>query len=267
MSKEELLNIRSVIEDIQHHGISKNTIEYLYSIMGYDNIPLGFTNFSKLSAYFNPKYMNIAVNINKFNEWLDNVISDGYSVFDIKDDALLRAYLVIAIIAHEIEHSKQRLISKDMLEPNYAFKTDAYKDVYEATRIRRFLIPRPISLFIDLSRFFIYQYNANELILERNASLEGYTLASDIALLSGDKDIQGLMDTYKGAFMLMGYEDGTEGTLKHTYDKLLMMKRYNKLDIPDDISLLEKAREGLELTQEERDTLISHLVKNSSFKK
>ena len=102
--------------------------------------------------------------------------------------------------------------------------------------------------------------------LERNASIEGFNIASAVAQKSNDYSVLDYLITSRNANMFQGYVDNGDGTLKYTYDKLGMLKEYNKLIIPSDIPLYEKAREGLELTEEERKKVVLSLENNSKFK-
>lgn len=267
MEKEKLLEVRNIIEDIKNNGISEEYIKELYKYLGYDMIPLHFTNLRGNVAAFSPKYNSIAVNIDKSVDWTTALLNDSLEHFDIKDKELLKAYSYVSLLSHEIEHSHQKLIADKKIDPKYSYQSDAYHTIFEIMRKKDYYFPRPISLVIDIFRFIIYMGNAYSFILERNATIEGYNISSQIASLTNEKDIMNAMITYRNSFILQGYTQSGEGTLKHTFDSLGLMKKYNKLILPSDISLAEKAREGLEITEEERNKLELILKESSTFKK
>ena len=266
MDKETILQIRNIIEDICKNRITKEYIEELYSLTGNDIIPLSFNDVSTNTASFSPKYMNITVNYKKVDDWLERTLDSYKELFKIKDRKLLKSYLLVVLLLHEIEHSNQKLIAENKMETNYEFKHQAYDDIFDAMAIKKYIVPRPISLYKDIRRFLIYKKNAYDLILERNAILESYNSVAKIADYSNDEDIKECMIGSRNAYMLQGYLDNSEGLLKYTYDTLKIGKKYNKLNIPDDISLIDRVREGLELSEDERDEIVLSLRDNIKFK-
>ena len=265
MKKEELLEIRSIIEDL-NNSIKESYIEELYKKLGNDSIPLVFTNINFITGSFSPKFNVISVNPSEVDKWADKLIDDSKEYFEIEDRKLLKSYLIVCMLAHEIEHSNQKLIADGKKEPKYDYQTKAYKDIYDCLRIKQYLLPRPISLARDFIKYKKYKKNAYDFILERNASIEGFNIASAVAQKSNDYSVLDYLITSRNANMFQGYVDNGDGTLKYTYDKLGMLKEYNKLIIPSDIPLYEKAREGLELTEEERKKVVLSLENNSKFK-
>ena len=266
MEKNELLEIRNIIEDIKNNGVNEKYIKEIYKYLGNKNIPLIFNNKIVNTAHFTPKFNVISVNLNKSKDWTKQVINDSIDSFEVSDIKLLDSYLYVTLLAHEIEHSNQKLIADNKKEPNYEYKKQAYHDIFDIMLKKDYIIPRPISLVTDLVRFIIYTKNAYDFILERNATIESYDVTSKIANLTEDKDILDYMLSSRNAFMLMGYNDNSEGTLKYTYDKLGMMNKYNRLVFPNDISLFERAREGLELTEDESNKMLRLLRESSKFK-
>ena len=266
MDKESLLEIRNIIEDIKNNGISKNYLSEIYNYLGYKDIPINFNSRIKETARLNPNNNVITVNIPKSKEWTQKGASDSLESFEISDIKLLEAYLYVTLLAHEIEHSHQKLIADGKIKPNYEYKKQVFHDIYNIMIKKDYIIPRPISLMKDILRFKIYTENAYNFILERNASIESYDVLSKIAKLSNEKEIFNYMLTCRNAYMLTGYNDSPEGTLKYTYDKLCMMNKYDSLVFPKDITLFEKVREGLELTEEERTKAKKLLKQNSYFK-
>lgn len=267
MKKEELLELRNIIEDVSKNGINENYIKSLYSILGNEGINLTFSNSSLNTAKFVPKFKYITINLDKTIKWVDEMLKDSKDYFDIKDEELLKSYLLISLLTHEVEHSTQKLISEGRIEPKYEYQVQAYKDIYGVMTKKEYLLPRPISLLKDIIRFGIYQKHAYSFILERNASVEGFNTASQIADLSSDQEALDYLITQRNSYMMLGYLESEEGTLKYTYDTLGMQKQYEKLVLPTDISISEKTREGLSLTKGERDKAILSLKQGCRFSK
>ena len=266
MEKEKLLEIRNIIEDVKNNGLNETYIKELYRIMGNTSIPLVFTTMGFNTAAFSPKYMSISVNVDKSKDWINKTTSESKEYFEIRDEELVKAYFLISLLGHEIEHSNQKLIAEGIKEAKYEYMCQAYNDVFDVMKQKKYIIPRPISLIRDIVLFSIYQANAYNFILERNASVEGYNLTSSVAESSGEKDIMQYMVGLRNAYMIQGYQESAEGALKYTYRKLYKMKKYNSLYIPSDIPLDEKARLGLEVSEEERDKVILALKQTTKFK-
>lgn len=266
MEKEKALKLRNIIEDIKKSGLSEKYIKELYSILGYDGIKLYFTNMGVNTAAFNPKYNTISVNMDKTESWINEVLKDSKTYFDFSDEELAKSYLLVSLLCHEIEHSHQKLIADSKVKPNYDYKTQVFRDMFNIMQMKKYIVPRPISLLKDIILFGLYTKNAYNFILERNASVEGYNTASEIADISLDTEMLDYLITSRNAYMMQGYMDNGDGTLKYTYDTLGLMNKYNKLILPTDISLQEKAREGLPLDESDRTKVLLSLKKSSKFK-
>lgn len=265
MEKEKLLEIRNIIDDINKHGVNENNIRKVYEILGNSIIPLEFNNTNNVAA-FNPSFMKVFVNLEKSKEWLIKNIVDSRELYDIKNKELLKAYLLISMIAHEVEHSDQKLIVDGLKEANYDFKKTVYSDVYSFIMIKKHLIPNPISLIYDSIMFSIYRSNAYNMILERNALIAGYNTAALVAMESNDIDELNYLMSSRNTVMLIGYLDGYDGDIEYTYKKLGMIKKYKRIDFPSDMSLVEKIKEGLTLTREEKSKLILTYKQTNKFK-
>lgn len=259
MEKEKLLEARNIIDDIYKNGINDNYLKELYKIFGNSNINLIINNHLFNTAVFVPNYSSIIVNIDNSIKWVNKVIDESIEYFEINNIELLKSYLFISLLCHEIEHSNQKLIADNKLEPNYEYKKFVYKDILDITSKKDYLIPNPISLINDIIKFIIYKKNEYDFILERNASVEGFNTASLVAKEANEKDILDYMIYTRNAFMLNGYISGCEGTLKYTYRKLKMLKKYNNLVIPTDLPLIEKIKDGLELTEKEHEKVLTLL--------
>ncbi len=266
MEKEVLLEARNVIDDIYKNGLDEKYIKELYHLLGNDSIPLRFKNSGINTAAFNPKFMHILINTQKLNKWLNDMVCEILNHFNINDIELLKPYLIVYALSHEIEHSNQKLIADEKKQPNYDYEIDVYNDIFNVIYMKQYILPRPMSLTRDIIRFINYKTNEYNLILERNASIEGYNIASCIANLSNDKEMLDYLISVRNVFMLQGYVDGKEGCLKYTYKTLGMMRKYNNLVFPNNMSLHEKARKGLELNDVERKKVILSLKQTTHFK-
>lgn len=266
MNKEELLNLRDIIEDIKNNGVSKNNIIKIDSIVNDNDIPLVFNRMNINTASFSPNYRNISVNISKIDNWLNEMCKYFIEHFDIKDIDLLKAYLVIYMYRHEIEHTNQYMIGMGEKDSKYEYQEQVYNDLFNILISKKYLVPRPIKLGLDLYRFILYKKNAYTYLLERNATIEGFDLASSIAYLVKEEDIYNCMLDSCNTHFLFGYLNNGDGSLLETYRGLKMMKSYRNLILPDDLSLFERARQGLIINNDERKLVFDSIKSTSKYK-
>ncbi len=266
MEKDDLLEARNIIDDIYKNGLSIKYMKELYRILGNKDIPLIFPKNKPYPAAFDFEYMYIYIDIQKINKWLDELVYNIITQFGVDDIKLLKSYLVSYALCHEIEHSNQKLIAEEIKKPTYDYEKNVYYDIFDVALMKEYSLFRLIPLIRDSIRFKIYRNNPYSFIIERNASIEGYNVVSKVADVCNDKDMLDLFIGIRNIYMLQGYGDSKEGCLKYTYRRLGMMKKYNSLVFPTDMSLDEKARRGLELTQEERDKVVLSLKQTMHFK-
>ena len=265
MEKDRLLELRSLIHYMKDNNINEDTITKLDRLLNDNGIPLAFSKINPNSAAFNPNFGFISVNIKRLNTWLDNMVSYYSKAYDFKDLDLLRAYFVLYVYRHEIEHTNQYLYAIGKKEPNFEFKKDSFFNVYNVMIPKHYLVPRPITLGIEVTRFALYRKNAYMYILERNASIEGFDTTSLVALEDDDDICRAMIDS-RNVHSIIGYSDDRNGCLYHTYKGMLMLRKYNKLDIPSDLSLTDRIREGLSIEEDERQMLLKHVKSSTRFK-
>lgn len=264
MEKDKLLELRSLVHYMKDNNINEDTITKLDRLLNDNGIPLAFSKINPNSAAFNPNFGFISVNIKRLNTWLDNMVSYYSKAYDFKDLDLLRAYFVLYVYRHEIEHTNQYCIGVGLREPKFDFQRDVYHDIYNVMISKHYIIPRPITLGIEFTRFMLYRKNAYNYILERNASLEGYDITASVAM-EDDQDIfRSMIDSSK-IMTLTGYLNDNKGCIFHTYEGMLMLRKYNKLNIPNDLSLTDRIREGLSIEEDERQMLLKHVKSSTRF--
>lgn len=266
MEKSKLLELRNIIEDIKKNGVKDEYLIAMDILMNDNHIPLVFNKFGLSTAAFNPNYKLISVNVKNIMSWLDEMSKTYTGNFQINDLELLKAYLVVYMYRHEIEHTNQYCIAYGLKKPNYDYKQQVFHDVMSVLISKDYIIPRPITFVVDTARFILYKRNAYNYILERNASVEGYDLASLIAYNAGDKEMFDCMIDSRNIMMMQGYMENGNGTLLETYQGMKMMSKYRKLGIPDDIPLVEKVREGLTISEDERKLVLDSFKKKAHFK-
>ncbi len=266
MEKEKLLETRNIIDAIYKNGINKNYIKELYRILGNDAIPLIFLENISYSAAFDFEKMCVYVDNQKINKWSGELVSNILKYSYVCDAKLLKSYLISYILCHEIEHSNQKLIAEAIKKPTYDYEKNVYFDMYNVVLMREYSLFKPFSLIKNANRYKIYRNNDSFFILERNAVVEGLNIVSSVANICNDKEMLDILINLININMLKCYEDSKEGCLKYTYRRLGMMKKYNSLVFPNDISLDEKVRRGLELTEEQRDKVVLSLGPTIYFK-
>ncbi len=265
MEKTQLIELRNVIEEINSKGITEDSIVGLDVLLNDNKVPLIFSGLNNKAASFNPNYKRILVNLKKTISWVDEMVKSSTEYFEVKDIELLKAYLLVYMYSHEVEHTNQFYIAMGLKKPNYEYKQQAFKHIFDVMIPKDYIIPRPITTIRDFIRFIRYNKNAYDYVLERNASVEGYDKAMQVALEAGDQEIYNYMLASRNTCMLIGYLDNGKGALLNTFEGLKMKREYDKLDIPS-LSLTERAREGLEVSEDERKLVLSSLRENIKFK-
>ena len=162
------------------------------------------------------------------------------------DEEAIRNYITIGIIAHEVEHSYQYLMSKGIINsPNDVVK-DAYKYIFDITLGKDFE-GKNIDLLQEL-----YIENQNKILLERNAEIERFDLLMKLAEYNSRNDLHGLFKWLKDWHQTFGYHNSNIGSIHETF-KILQLEdlflKFNHNVIMDDD---ERMRYGFPISDELR---------------
>jgi len=200
------------------------------------------------------------MSLNKINIWLQNNTDCFFESIKSSDYNILRSYLLLFMITHEIEHSYQFLMSEGVIvAPNTLLK-DAYKGLFDLLNPKYYAIPRPIKEARQRVSLFLYKLKENFYILERNANIESMDLISKCALYNNREDIYQLFIDMKNTYLKCGYINNTIGSIEETYRHILMYDKYRKFYNEIDMSEDEKVRYGFSIDEETRDKVLSKKV-------
>ena len=211
-------------------------------------------------AKFIPKTRSINLCMHRINEWLDKNVKDIAQLYNENDVAILRKYMFIYMLTHEISHSYQYLISKGLIEsPNKVLK-DAYNGLFEVLNPKEYIIPRPIKQTRRYISLALYKKNENFYLLERNANVESTDLVSRVALYNDNEDMYSLFKRMENTWLRCGYIDSTIGSIEETYTKILMHDKYKKFCNEVSMSIDEKIKYGFNIDEEERQKLLQKRI-------
>ena len=264
---EKSKDIRNFIDNIKGREVNENDFITLNEIFGeFGSIPLYFNCGLNNTASFNPNFYRINIDLNRVDKWANDITQTASLIFDIDDLELAKAYFIVQMYRHELEHVNEYLIATDQKAVDYEFLKQVYRDVFDFLIIKerkgRFSL---LSTIKDSRKLSLYKKNAYNYILERNADIESYDYLSKVAMDSGDSSIKQLMISCRNTSMLIGYTEDESGCIKKTYEGLHMESKYGSLYFPS-LSMMDKVRYGLELEGEERKTLIKTFKTSIYFK-
>lgn len=160
------------------------------------------------------------------------------------------------MITHEIEHSYQYLMAKGKVNAPCKMIQAGYQGILALFNRNTSIIPRPLKETRELVSYLLYKKNENFFILERNANLEATDLICQLALFLGSDDIYKIFNELKKAFILIGYTDDNQGSLKETYQKILMYDKYKKFYQETDMSEEDKIWYGLNISDQTRARIL-----------
>lgn len=260
--KNDLILLKDIISYLNINDISKNYLdEILKFLIPKDNgnllVNYNIKEKGNITAAFIPKMEIIMISINEMDKWLNKSIYYLKEEFNVSDTKILRSYLTLFIITHEIEHSCQYLMGKGKIQPPHKFIENCYKELFEMLAPKDFIIPRPIKDTRRIISLVLYKAKQNFHVLERNANVECTDLLCKCALNMKREDMYEVFNSLKNDFMKFGYIKSTMGSFEETYKNILMYDRYKKIYKDINITEEDKVRYGLNITEETRKKVLS----------
>jgi len=263
-TSEELAKVGYLLSKMDIHDLRDYHLEELISFL----IPKDSNNKNLIDyriirnrvgniAEFCSNYESIHFNLRKLPDWIEN----NYKSFcPNEDNPRLKKYLFLFCILHEMEHSYQYLIGKNMVESPCTVVGEVYEKLMDLLVKKEYIVPRPISETIRYIRIFKYKKNENMYVLERNANIEAAD--SLVVLTKKEKQLEStkVFNEILKACTLAGYIDDNRGCMYHTCEDVLYKKFYNSIN-KDDIKDEDRIRYGLEISEKERISLIKKLRK------
>lgn len=258
MNKDELLFLKELVEYAKNNGINADFYEQLLKEL-VNNEYLNFKVQEKglSTAIFQPQYSQITISTQKMNSWL-NINSIGISeMYNETDKDLLKIYLALFAIRHEIAHSNQFLMSKGLIDsPNDMIK-NGYKNIFELFQKSQSIIPRPYKECKRIISLTLYKKAENSYVLERNANIESLDLLCQLCLFMGKENFYKTFDNIKSQYEKIGYLTNTEGSLEETYRKIQMYKKYQKIYQDTNLSEEDCIRFGLKIKESTRKKILN----------
>lgn len=247
-----------VLEDILKNILPKNGDGEL--LVKY-RLPKKFGTAGK----FIPSGAFLEVNVSKLNDWLKMNTDSLAECYSIEDCELLKKYLVLFVLTHEIEHSYQYLIAKEKIESPCKLVQQGYKGILDLMEKKDYILPRPISLVRRTISLFCYKAHENEFVLERNANVESLDLLCSLSAELNHVQINEMFKDMLNIFVYAGYHNDCLGPFNQTYKSIHMYDKYRKFNFDFELSLDERLRYGLEIDEKTREE-VKILVKGSKKK-
>lgn len=260
-SQNDLLIFSDIINQVSKDKLNKEYLEEILKLLIPNNNgkPLIDYNISERNfstAIFIPRSKRILLSLEKILKWLEANTKDIADLYKINDTDMLKSFLFLFVITHEIEHSYQYLIGEGLIPSPSKTIQCGYKGIFDLLVPDNYIIPRPIKQTRKTIATILYKLHQNSYVLERNANVESTDLLCQLAEFMEREDLFKVFDSMKREFICLGYYDSPIGCLEETYKKLLLHDKYKKffeeINIPED----EKIRYGLGISDETRQKIL-----------
>lgn len=248
----EISTLVNLLEYLNTHDKNDKTYQYIIESLIPNKIDYRLDTNDNHTAQFVPNTRTIEVNMNKIDEWLNYNTEYLSERFNISDKPLLSNYLILNMFIHEIQHSKQYLISTGELE-SYQILKEGYNYIFklmQAQGIENVPIVGFFSKVARLTKLVLYNRKHDSYVLERDANLESFHLLRKLAKEINDKNLKKSFALYESNILRLGYEDTCDGALKQTFYELGMKSEYDKLPKNEEIDYQDRIRYGLEIDEE-----------------
>lgn len=264
-NKKDLEQLNYYLKCLNPDKIDKDLLEDILKVITPGDIKYNIVcnNFA-LGAQFVPNYKSIIINLKKFDKWLEFNYNDISNSFGINND-MLKNYLILYTLLHEVEHSYQYLMANNVVN-TYDIVKYIYKKTMDLLIKKEYIIPRPLTLL--LRQIFIIRYYSNQQFyaLERNANVNSFVDVLALSIMNEQKDISKIFFDLALSNLSLGYIDNNMGCLYNTYKVFFLGKKYNEFDISN-IKYNDKLIFGLKLSEQEHRELFQKInIKKNKFK-
>lgn len=259
----ELHNLLTIVEKASGKSIDVTMLEEDLSLL----IPKDESNKSLVSTNIKQNGIKTAVYVIEGNyikvsskrveKWVQENTNSLKDSFFIKDTDLFRGYLYLYLLAHEVEHSYQNLISLGYIVLDNPTIQKAYYHILEQFIRQDYIIPRPIKETKKRLAMFRYRLKENSYVLERNASLEGYDLLYRLAKHFQNQEMLAAFSCCRALYCKLGYHDNTEGSFDETYQAMFMKNKYKEIIGENTFDSEEAIRYGLPVSEEVRQKVLT----------
>ena len=210
-----------------------------------------------------PRYNTIEFSVDKCRQWVINNIEDLGKAYNVIDMKSFGYYLSLFIMLHEIEHSYQYLMGQGKVESPCEIVKGGYKSLTEMLIKPNDILPRPIKQTRRWISLALYYKNQDMYALERNANVEAFSTILALAQESGNEEMIRVFSSIAESFMCIGYQEDNKGVFYHTFKDILMMDKYKKLKNVKGLSIDDKIRYGLEISDPARMQLLGKIKRRT----
>jgi hypothetical protein len=241
---EKSLTDEDLIKDILKYIIPK--IDGQLAV----NISIDNQSEGKVVGEFDPVFNSIIIRMNEIVEYIKLQYQKLCRDLKVEHD-ILRAYLLLVMLLHEVEHAKQFMICSKKLDFPYSIVREGYGLCFKTmlTTPKVSLI-KPRKYNVDRERLDTYLRNKDSYLLERNATLEASMVLRDLAEYECDDLAYKTLDFIYRCQCYTGYEKNGRGTIEATFRELMYLDRYKKIGT-DKPGYEDKVRYGFELSNDE----------------
>ncbi len=256
-NKDSLLKLKEILSIVQKSDLNKSDLEYSLQLLlpkknDQNLINYQINNKNKHAAFFNASPSRITIFLDATNKWLNKQVIDFLPILKSSDEKALKNYFLIFVIAHEIEHSYEFLMSEGIVNaPNDILKK-AYKGIFDLFIRTDSIVPQPIKRAHRIISRSLYRKKQDFYLLERNANIEGADLICRLALFDNREDIYELFKIIKHSFERCGYINSCKGSIEETYHDLLLYRKFKKFNHNIELSSEERIRYGFSIDEPTR---------------
>ena len=143
-NSDELIALADIIKYVRNHDLDISYINEVLKLLSPSNVDSYVTQKGRYIAAFIPQYTCIKTSVDNINNWLDINVKDIDEIYDVKDINMLKSYLFLFLITHEIEHSYQYLMARGIVEVPSRIIKYGYRGIYDLLLKSESIIPRPI---------------------------------------------------------------------------------------------------------------------------
>lgn len=260
-NQNDLIVLSNIINYVNKNELSKSYLEEVLKLLIPNNngdylIDYIVKEKGTITANFVPQFKYIKVSLNKINKWLELNEKELAELYKISDNNILKSFLFLFSITHEIEHSYQYLMGEGVIKvPNKIIQC-GYKGIFDLLLPDNYIIPRPIKETRNRIALVLYKLKQNFFILERNANIECTDLLCQLASYMEREDIFKIFNDLRNSFMRIGYKENSMGSLDETYKKIFLYDRYKKFYEVVNMIEEQKARYGLSISEQTRQKIL-----------
>lgn len=250
----------------------KEFLQCVYEVIKVsDEINIEFIDSKKNYGAYVPTKKAIVINELVLNELIAKKIKSDLNCDSPELIKLCAKLELISVMIHENTHAKQDLISEGKISTEHSFYDQACKDVFR------------VAMKNIIIHYYYKRYVYYDMFFEREAYLNGSRNAQSLAMMLGSSELYDYYEIEVLFYLLTGYykkslkdtllrkkpketQLTTDGAIKLSYKDFFMEHAYEKLDIPNNMSIDEKINFGLEVPEEELIEYFQNLSSNSNGK-